>query len=100
MLNRAATSQSESAPKQLNRALWRNFALPNDTLLAACANIKTPTLICFGDKDPMVPAKKNSKLALRYLPYAKLVTFPCGHAPFAELPTEFLKQVLPFLAEH
>jgi pimeloyl-ACP methyl ester carboxylesterase len=100
MLNRAATTQSREAPKQLNRALWRNFALPNDLLLAACANIKTSTLICFGDKDPIVPAKKNSKVALRYLPHAELVTFPCGHAPFAELPTEFLKHVLPFLDQH
>lgn len=100
MLNRAATIQSEPARKQLNRTLWRSFALPNDALLATCAHIATPTMISFGENDPIVPARKNRRVALHYLPDAKLVTFPCGHAPFAELPTQFLTHVLPFLAQH
>ncbi len=97
MLRRAATSQATRPRLTLNRAVWRSFAGPAHDLRFQAASIQAPTLLMFGQNDPAIPASKDGVQAARSMPRANLVTMPCGHAPFAEMPEQFLAHVVPFL---
>lgn len=97
MLARAATLQSSRPRLMLNRAVWRSFAEPGHDLRALAGGIQAPTLLMFGKQDPAIPAHKDGVQATRCMPSASVVTMPCGHAPFAEMPEQFLAHVLPFL---
>jgi pimeloyl-ACP methyl ester carboxylesterase len=98
MLARASTTQAGMAQMAINRAVWRNFATADNDIRSIAQGIKAPTLLLFGKHDPVIPADKDGKLAAAIIPNAKLVTLPCGHAPFAEVPELFLAEVQPFLA--
>jgi len=100
MLQRAAGEQASPACVALNRALWRGFPLPVNDLRPAAQRIKAPTMLMFGAHDPVIPANKDGREAYRCLPGAQLVILPTGHAPFAELPEQFLAWVEPFLASY
>lgn len=98
MLQRAATLQSTPERIALNRALWRSFARPENDLRQTSQDISVPTLLLFGTHDPAIPASKDGMVASRCIPSAQFVAMPCGHAPFAEVPEQFLAKVQPFLA--
>ena len=97
MLERASTTQATPERLCLNRAMWRSFGRPENDLRELSRNIAAPTLLLFGERDPVIPAKKDGQIARKSLPLASLVTLPCGHASFAELPELFLSEVQPFL---
>jgi len=40
---------------------------------------------------------EHGRLAASLIRGAKLVVMPAGHAPFAEVPDEFLAEVVPFM---
>jgi pimeloyl-ACP methyl ester carboxylesterase len=96
MLERAGSIQTSSLSKQINQAVWRSFVRPDHDLTVTAANIKSPTLLLFGKFDLAIPAKKDGVLASQCIPAAQYFVFPCGHAPYAELPEMFLDALLPF----
>jgi pimeloyl-ACP methyl ester carboxylesterase len=98
MLQRAATVQATPERVALGRALWRSFARPENDLRQAAQNIRAPTLLLFGQEDPVIPASKDGKVAAQCIPSARFVVMPCGHVSFAEVPELFLAQVVPFLS--
>ncbi len=97
MLARARTLHSEEGCLMLNRALWRSFATPQSDIRPLGKLIQAPTILIFGNQDPAISAKKDGKEATQAIPHATTINFDCGHAPFAELPVEFLAQVEAFL---
>lgn len=97
MLTRAKTFQAARVSLAINRALWRSFAHPESDLREVAKSIRAPVLLIFGEKDPVISAKLDGVTAARTIPHAETFNPPCGHAPFAELPEVFLKQVIPFL---
>jgi pimeloyl-ACP methyl ester carboxylesterase len=97
MIGRAGNEQSEPQRLALNRAIWSSFSEPRHDLRRTAGKISAPTLLLFGKQDPAIPAHKDGRIAMRCLPRAKFITMPCGHASYAELPEEFLAEVLPFL---
>lgn len=97
MLARAAGEQSMPERKALNRAVWRSFAHPAHDLRAMAGRIACPALLVFGRDDPAIPARRDGRQAQRCMPSAVTVALPCGHAPFAEMPDDFLRAVQPFL---
>lgn len=98
MLARAGTLQSEPARLQVNRAMWRSFASPENDLRDIARSIDVPVLLMFGKYDPAISAKKDGAVAAGTIPNAKYVEMPCGHAPFAETPDHFLEVVEPFMS--
>lgn len=98
MLARAGTTQAAAPQMALNRSVWRNFATPDNDLRSTAHGIKAPTLLLFGEHDPVIPARRDGQVAARLIPKAKLVTLPCGHVSFAEVPDLFLAEVQSFLA--
>ncbi len=97
MLARAAGPQSESGRRELNRSLWRDFARPANNLREIAKAIRVPVLLVFGQFDPAIPARRDGSVARNLLPNARFVTLPCGHAPFAEVPSQFLALVEEFM---
>ena len=98
MLVRAAGEQSDPRRLAVNRAVWRSFADPDHDLRVRARAIKAPTLLLFGQYDPVIPAKKDGRAAAESIRDARLVVLPTGHAPFAESPATFVDEVVPFLA--
>lgn len=96
MLSRAANEHKGAAQIDLNRALWRSFARPENNLHELAHRIQSPTLLCFGKKDPAISAKRDGPIAQACIPHAQFRLFDCGHAPFAELPQEFLAELSRF----
>jgi len=99
MLERARGEQSLPAMLALNRSIWRSFARPENDLRESAKEIVARTLLVFGDRDPVISAHTDGSNAARAIGTSRTVTMPCGHAPFAELPEQFLDEVLPFIAE-
>ncbi len=59
--------------------------------------IRVPTLIIHGDKDPLVPIANGRRLA-RKIPGAKMLVYPnVGHIPIIERAADFNRDVLAFL---
>ena len=98
MLLRAKTTQSCPSRLALNRAVWRCFSSPDHDLRLSARAIKAPTLLIFGQHDPIISADKDGAIATNTIHASKLVILPAGHASFAEVPDAFLLEVLPFLA--
>ena len=97
MLERAATSQATALSLAINRSVWRGFIEAEHDLRERARLIAAPTLLVFGARDPVISARQDGRLAASLIPGAKLVVMSAGHAPFAEVPDEFLAEVLPFL---
>jgi 2-hydroxy-6-oxonona-2,4-dienedioate hydrolase len=65
---------------------------------AELGQITTPTLVLWGEKDPIVPLETGKRLA-RELPSARLVIIKDAlHAPWFQDPKETARQVLDYLA--
>jgi pimeloyl-ACP methyl ester carboxylesterase len=97
MLERAAASQATAPSRAINRSVWRGFIEPEHDLRQRASLIAAPTMLVFGARDPVISARNDGRLAASLIPDAKLVVMPAGHAPFAEVPDQFLAEVLPFL---
>ena len=98
MLTRAKTVQAEADCLKINRALWRSFARTESDVRSLCNSIQAPVLLILGEKDPAISAKKDGNQAKSAIPHAKKIILACGHAPFAEMPAEFLRHAEPFLS--
>lgn len=80
-------------------AIWAMLASPWDgDLPEQSGAIAVPTLLVWGDRDPIAPLAEGRRLE-RALPRARLVVFPgAGHAPAEEQPAEFNHLVNDFLS--
>lgn len=96
MRERARREQRSPPAVAVNAALWRSFVSADHDLRDSAPGIRARTLVIGGRQDPLIPAR-DSQTAARAIPGAGFIVMPCGHAPFAELPTLFLSVVLPFL---
>jgi len=63
------------------------------------SSIKAPTLIIWGEQDPIFPVDQ-AQVALKGIPDARLTVFGrCGHIPYLEHPNKFNSLVKEFLAK-
>ncbi|PTQ89146.1 alpha/beta fold hydrolase [Agitococcus lubricus] len=97
MKSRALKEYGKTVPFAINRAIWRSMLLPDADLREKAKNIRCPTLLFFGQYDPLVSAKHDAKIAQAVIPHAELHISETGHAVFAESPEYFLGFVLKFL---
>lgn len=74
-----------------------HFSRHLDRFHARLASLKAPTMVVWGQNDPVLPAK-DANTARRVLPASRIeVLERCGHLPHIELPTAFSSLVLNFL---
>lgn len=96
MIERAGNEQASAAALQVNAAVWRSFLEPQHDLRQAAAALRLPVLVVSGRHDPVIPAHKDGRNAARVIPGARQLVLDSGHAPFAEVPEQFLAAVGPF----
>jgi pimeloyl-ACP methyl ester carboxylesterase len=75
--------------------LWRSFASPEHDLRRGAAKIVAPTLLLWGNKDPVIPAKIGRKAA-SLIPDARLVLLDTGHVPYTTDPAAVAAELVPF----
>jgi len=100
MLERAAGIQATDERLALSRKIWSLIAQPDYSLIRAAQKIQAPTLLIFGARDPVISATRDGEQAASAIAHSTFVVMPCGHAPFAELPEQFLAEIEPFLYPH
>ena len=69
---------------------------PDHDLRERAKNLQTPTLLVWGNNDPVIPIEIGKK-AEKISPNSKLMILETGYIPLAEYPEGFLKILLPFL---
>jgi pimeloyl-ACP methyl ester carboxylesterase len=100
MLERAATQHSTSGAVAVIRAVWKSLALSECDLSERVSEINAPTMLIFGKNDPIISPAKDGKVARKaFGDDAEFVVLEARHFPFAEVPEEFLKVVIPFLGD-
>jgi len=99
MRARAAAEQSAEPARSQVRAVWRSFITPEHDLREQARAIRCPVQLVFGTLDPVIPWWLDGRMAQRAMPHAQFVRLPGGHAPFAEVPDDFLTAALPFLVD-
>ncbi|KAJ5605961.1 hypothetical protein N7510_008742 [Penicillium lagena] len=76
-------------------AIWRSFTDPGHDLRSRGSQIKAPTLIVWGSRDPLYrPDVKQT--VQEYIPGSRLEVFNTGHVVFSSKPDEFMRVVEPF----
>ncbi|HTZ87239.1 MAG TPA: alpha/beta hydrolase [Solirubrobacteraceae bacterium] len=78
--------------------LWRSFASPEHDLRREAPSIAAPTLLIWGKRDPVIPARIGKRLA-RTIPGARLVLLDTGHVPHTSDPQGFAAQLTRFVEE-
>ncbi len=79
------------------RLFRANMKVDSETVGDKVASITIPTLVVWGEEDPIVPLADGKDFAAK-IPGAKLVIVPkCGHAPSIERPEDFMAAAESFL---
>jgi len=94
----AAVDGSHNANKIRTFArIWRSFTDRRHDARADAANVSCPVMLIWGTRDPILPWFIDGRRARRAFRDARVVTLPCGHQSFAEMPEEFITTVADFL---
>jgi pimeloyl-ACP methyl ester carboxylesterase len=96
MIERAGGEQAGASALAVNAAVWRSFVEPEHDLRRAATALRLPALVLSGRHDPVLPPRPDGRNAAQAIAGARQLVLDCGHAPFAELPDEFLAAVEPF----
>ena len=99
---RAIRSAAVDASRNANKiktfaSIWRSFTDRRHDARADAANISCPVMLIWGTRDPILPWFIDGRRARRAFRDARVVTLPCGHQSFAEMPEAFTTAVADFL---
>jgi pimeloyl-ACP methyl ester carboxylesterase len=90
-----ATTRQDPGLKALTE-LWRSFASPEHDLRSHAAQIKAPTLLIWGRRDPVIPLRIGKRIA-RLVKGSRLVVFDSGHVPHTTDPERFAAELTGFV---
>jgi pimeloyl-ACP methyl ester carboxylesterase len=84
------------SPESYTRQLMAAVTAPD--ISDEIGQITMPTLVIHGDADPLIPVANGRYLA-EHIPGAQLILYPgVGHVPILEVPEQYNRDVLAFLA--
>lgn len=99
VIERAAEASRSASNAEVYGSVWRSFADPEHDGRALAEDVRCPTLLGWGTRDPILPWLIDGRRARVALPDAEVVRFDgAGHQPFIERPAEFLDRITPFLS--
>jgi len=75
--------------------LWHSFSSPEHDLRSDAGSISAPTLVLWGQRDPVIPLRVGRKVAAM-IPGAQLEEFDTGHAPQVSDPKGVAAKLVPF----
>jgi len=93
----AAAAKTVEGSK-VSASIWSSFLEPGYDLRSQASEMKAPTLIIWGKKDPLVPLSVG-QATHKAIKGSRFETLNTGHVVFASKPDEFLKLVEPFITE-
>lgn len=96
LLDRVKEKENIEGSKQIRTSLWKSFSDEGHDMRERVSGITVPTLIVWGEKDPVILPEFGEKLSQK-IKGSQLVFLQTGHVPFAEDPETFLKITIPFL---
>jgi len=96
--NKTEYSRFNSPDGREAAALALGACLDLRPVRAVVPRLSTPTLVVWGDSDPLVSPHEGRRLA-RELTRGTLVVLGAGHWPHQELPGPFVEHVLDFLSD-
>ncbi len=70
--------------------------LGDEALREELSAITAPTLLVWGERDPLVPLRLATEYA-QAIPDVRLVVVEAGHVPMVDRPDEFARAVLDFV---
>jgi pimeloyl-ACP methyl ester carboxylesterase len=94
---RAVAASREPSRVSAFASMWRSFADPKHDGRAGAESLAVPTLLIWGTRYPVLPWTIDGRRATKALPRATVVTLPCGHQPYLEMPREFIAALDAFL---
>lgn len=96
---RAAAKDASRHPDKVRTfaKIWRSFTDRRHDARADAAQVSCQVLLLWGTRDPILPWVIDGRRARRAFRDARVVTLPCGHQSFAEMPKEFTTAVANFL---
>lgn len=97
LLARMRAARARPAFIEMEAALWRSFGDPSSGLEDRVHEVRCPTLLVWGRRDPVIRLRVEGARARALLPRSELVEMTCGHVPFVEDPDGFLSATRPFL---
>ncbi|HEY2719868.1 MAG TPA: alpha/beta hydrolase [Solirubrobacteraceae bacterium] len=92
-----ATTRTDAGARAVSE-LWRSFVSPEHDLLAEAASITAPTLLVWGQKDPVIPLRVGRRLAKK-IAGSRLVELDTGHVPHTTEPERFAAELTRFADE-
>lgn len=92
-----ATTRADPGLRAVSE-LWRSFASPEHDLREGAPSITAPTLVIWGQHDPVIPLKVGRRAAAS-IPGARLVVFDSGHVPHTTEPQRFAAELVAFAGE-
>jgi pimeloyl-ACP methyl ester carboxylesterase len=89
-----ATTRREPGLRAVSE-LWRSFGSPEHDLRRHAARIRSPTLLLWGRRDPVIPYRVGATLE-QEIRGARLVGFDSGHVPHTTDPDGVAAELVPF----
>lgn len=89
-----ATTRGEPGLRAVSQ-LWRSFASTEHDLRREAAAVQAPTLLIWGRRDPVIPARQGRRME-RTIGHARMVVFDCGHVPPTSDPARLAAELVPF----
>ncbi|PJZ51805.1 alpha/beta hydrolase [Leptospira adleri] len=96
ILTRIEERKRVEGSKNVRAAIWKSFSDERHDLREKVAKITAPTLIVWGEMDPVIVPELGERLHDK-IKGSRLVFLKTGHVPFAEDPEGFLEAAIPFL---
>jgi pimeloyl-ACP methyl ester carboxylesterase len=90
-----ATTRADPGLKAVSE-LWRSFTSPEHDLRRDAPSITAPTLLVWGRRDPVIPARVGRRAA-KLIPQSELVVLDTGHVPYTSDPERFSTSLLSFV---
>ncbi len=75
--------------------LWQSFASPEHDLRRQASSIRAPTLVVWGERDPVIPLRVGRRI-VSLIPGAELSVFDSGHVPHTTDPERFAAELSAF----
>lgn len=93
----AVVASHDAGRVRVFASIWRSFTDPDHDARPDARSVTSPTLVIWGTRDAILPWWVDGPRARRLLDRAQVVTLPCGHQAFAELPERFMAELRGFL---
>lgn len=98
-ITEATAARAKTAEgSKVGASIWGSFLSPEHDLRARAKEVKAPTLLVWGKRDPVNPPFVG-EATQKAIEGSRLEVLDTGHVVFASMPEKFLELVEPFIED-